>query len=126
MTVILDASAMLALIFGENGAENVIPFVQGSQILAINFSEVVARVIGIDGNPERAEVAANKLEIDIVPFDRKHAMLTAQIMSRTSAIGASLADRACLAFAEATGFPVLTADKDWSKLNLGVDIRQIR
>jgi PIN domain nuclease of toxin-antitoxin system len=126
MTVILDASAMLALIFGERGAENVIPYAQGSQILAINFSEVVAQVIAIDGNPERAEVSASRLEINIVPFDRKHARLTAEIIKRTSAVGASLADRACLAFAEDGGLPVLTADKEWSKLGLPIDIRQIR
>jgi ribonuclease VapC len=126
MTVILDASAMLALIFGERGAENVIPHAHGSEILAINFSEVVARVIAIDGKPERAEISANRLEIEIVPFDQRLARLTAEIISRTSAIGASFADRACLAFAEDKAFPVLTADKDWSKLNLGIDIRQIR
>ena len=126
MKVILDASAMIALIFGENGAENVIPHAQGSQILAINFSEVVARVIAIDGNPERAEVSADRLEINVVPFGKKHARLTAEMMKRTSSVGASLADRACLAFAEDSGLPVLTADKDWSKLELGIDIRQIR
>jgi ribonuclease VapC len=126
MTVILDASAMLALIFGERGAENVIAHAQGSQILAINFSEVIARVIAVDGNPERAEVSANRLEINIAPFDRKLAKLTAEILKQTSHIGASLADRACLSFAKETGFPVLTADKDWSKLDLGIDIQQIR
>jgi ribonuclease VapC len=126
MTVILDASAMLALIFGEKGAENVIPYAQGSQILAINFSEVVARVIAIDGNPERAELSSSRLEITVIPFDRKLARLTAEIMKHTSHIGASLADRACLAFALASGFPVLTADKVWSKLDLGIDIAQIR
>ncbi len=126
MTFIIDASAMLALIFGEKGSEKVIPHVQGSRMLAINFSEVVARVIAIDGDPERARVAADRLEIDIVPFDREHAVLTAKIKKRTLAIGASMADRACLAFAEASGFPVLTADKEWSKLDLAVDIRQIR
>ncbi len=117
---------MLTLIFGEKGAENLIPYAQGSQILSINFSEVVARVIAIDGKPERAEVAASKLEIVVVPFDQKLAKLTAEIIERTSTIGASLADRASIAFAEASGLPVLTADKDWSKLELGLDIRQIR
>jgi PIN domain nuclease of toxin-antitoxin system len=126
MTFILDASAMLALIFGERGAENVIPYAQGSQILAINFSEVVARVIAIDGNPRRAEISADRLEINIIPFDRTHASLTAEMLKKTSSIGASLADRACLAFAEQSGLPVLTADKDWSKLDLELDIRQIR
>ena len=126
MTFILDASAMLALIFDETGSEIVSAHAQGSQILAINFSEVVARVIAIDGNPKRAEVSADRLEIAIIPFDRQHACLTAEMIKRTSSIGASLADRACLALAEISGLPVLTADKDWSKLNLSIDIRQIR
>lgn len=126
MSVILDASAMIALIFDERGAERVLPHARGSKILAINFSEVVARVIAIDGATQRAEVAADRLEIEIVPFTREHARLTAEMQPRTKSIGASLADRACLAFAAASGEPVLTADTDWDKVDLGIDIRQIR
>lgn len=126
MTVILDASAMLALIFNERGAESVIPYARGSQLLAINFSEVVARVLDIDGNSVRAEAAADRLEIEIIPFNRALARATALLKSRTASIGASLADRSCLAFAMTTKLPVLTADKRWSELDLGLDIRQIR
>lgn len=126
MTIILDASAYLALIFGERGSDAVAPHARGSQILAVNFSEVLARVIAIDGHIERAELATTRLEIGIQPFDRRLARLTAELREKTSMIGASLADRACLAFALLTGWPVLTADTDWAKLDLGIDIRQIR
>ena len=126
MSVVLDASALLALIFDETGAENVAPHARGSQILAVNFSEVVQRVITIDGNPDRAEEAADRLEIGVAPFDRRLARLTAELRQPTSFMGASFADRACLAFGLVTGRPVLSADQVWRKLDLGIDIRMIR
>lgn len=126
MNAILDASAMLALIFDEKGADEVVPHARGSSILSVNFSEVVQRVIDIDGNPDRAEEAADLLEIDIATFDRRLARLTAELRAKTSFMGASFADRACLAFGLATSRPVLSADQDWRKLDIGVDIRMIR
>lgn len=126
MTAILDASAYLALLFDEPGAEVVVPLARGSQILSVNFSESLARVIAIDGQVDRAERAADRLEIGVTAFDRTLARMTAELREPTAHIGASFADRACLAFAMATGHPVFTADKDWSKLDLKIDIRQIR
>ena len=126
MSVILDASALLALIFGEPGAEIVIPFARGSQILSVNFTEVVGRVQAIEGNTKRLVAAVDSLEIHVRPFDRVLAQMAGELRAHTDQIGASLADRACLAFAILHRQPVLTADKDWSKLELDIDIRQIR
>lgn len=126
MSVILDASAMLALIFDETGAEIVAPQARTSRILSVNFSEVLQRVISIDGNPERAEEAADRLEIGIVLFDRRLARITAELREKTSFMGASFADRACLALGLVTRLPILSSDQDWRKLDLGIDIRMIR
>lgn len=126
MSVVLDASALLALIFDETGAENVAPHVRGSLLLAVNFSEVVQRIMTIDGNPDRAEEAVDQLEIGIAPFDRRLARLAAELRQPTAFMGASFADRACLAFGLVTGRTVLSADRDWRKLDLGIDIRLIR
>lgn len=126
MSTILDASALLALIFDEPGADIVAEHVRGSRLLAINFAEVIQRVIAIDGNPARAEEAIDRLEIIVVPFDRGLARLTAELRERTAFMGASLADRACLAFGLLVGLPILSSDKDWGKLDIGVEIRLIR
>ena len=65
MRAILDASALLALVFGEPGAEIVAAQARTSRILSVNFSEVVQRVIAIDGNPDRAEEAVDLLGIEV-------------------------------------------------------------
>ncbi|MGH6786888.1 MAG: type II toxin-antitoxin system VapC family toxin [Novosphingobium sp.] len=126
MSCILDASAMLALIFDEPGADLVAPVARGSSLLSVNFSEVVQRVIAIDGIPERADEAVDRLEINVVPFDRRLGRVTAELRERTAFMGASFADRACLAMGVVTGLPILSSDRDWGKLDLGIDIRLIR
>ena len=126
MKAILDASALLALVFNEPGAEIVVGEARTSVILSVNFSEVVQKVISIDGNPERAEEAVDLLGIEVVPFDRRLARLTAELRERTAFMGASFADRACLALGLASGAPILSSDQDWQKLDLGIDIRMIR
>jgi ribonuclease VapC len=126
MTAILDASALLALIFVESGHEQVLPFARSSRMNAVNYSEVVARTIAIEGDPQLASEAVDRLEINIVPFDRTLAVIAAELRPLTRHIGASFADRACLALGLATGLPILSADRDWAKLDLGIDIRLIR
>jgi ribonuclease VapC len=124
--VILDASALLALVFDEPGAEAVAVQARMSRILSVNFSEVVQRIIAIDGNPDRAEEAVDLLGIEVVPFDRYLARLTAELRKKTSFMGASFADRACMAFGLASGAPIFSADRDWRKLDIGLDIKLIR
>ena len=41
-------------------------------------------------------------------------------------LGLSLADRACLALGRVTGHTVLTGERDWLQVDLGVTVRHIR
>ena len=66
------------------------------------------------------------LEVDIVAFDESLAIDTALLRKDTKGTGASMGDRACLALARKSGLAVLTADRKWSDLDIGIDIRQIR
>lgn len=126
MSVILDASAMLALLQDEPGAETVLPLAKGSCMLAVNFCEVMQRIIAKGANAALAEQALDRLEIAVVPFDRPLARIAAELRERTRFMGASLGDRACLAFGMASGLPIVSADRDWRQLDLGLDIRMIR
>jgi len=126
MSVILDASALLAVLLDEPGGEVVSPLAKGSQLLAVNYCEVVQRLIAIVGDVGLAELEIERLEIAVVPFDRSLARVAAELRAGTKFIGASLADRACLALGLATGLPILSADQNWLKLDLGLDIRMIR
>ena len=126
MTVILDASAMLALLQDEPGADTVLALAKGSRLLSVNFCEVVQRVLAKGGAAAPTEQAIDRLEIAVVPFDRSLARMAAELRESTRFMGASLGDRACLALGLASGWPILSADRDWGKLDLGIEIRMIR
>jgi len=126
MTVILDASAMLALLQNEPGADMVLALAKGSRLLSVNFCEVMQRVLAKGGQAALTEQAIDRLEIAVVPFDRSLARIAADLREGTRFMGASLGDRACLALGLTSGWPILSADRDWGKLDLGLDIRMIR
>jgi ribonuclease VapC len=124
--VVLDASALLAVLRAEPGAERVEPRLEGVRIGAVNLSEVVAKLID-DGVPE-AEIrrAIGRLELDVHDFDARHAYLAGLLREGTRGLGLSLGDRACLALAQSLDAPALTADRSWSRLDLGIAIEVIR
>ena len=125
--VLLDASALLAVIYEEAGAEEVHEALRGRTVMsAVNVGEVVAR-LDEDGWTRR-EVAGviDGFDLEIVPFDTATAVLSGEHRSRTRRHGIGLGGRACLATAQQLGIPVLTADRAWKKLRLpGVRVRCI-
>lgn len=130
MTVILDASAVLALVKREPGHECVAELFASAACLisAVNWSEVLAK-LAESGQPEDAVLAAAQaLTPTIVPFDARQAELCGLLRPATRHLGLSLGDRACLALARQLGSTVLTADRPWLSLGeaLGLDIRCIR
>jgi PIN domain nuclease of toxin-antitoxin system len=124
--IVLDASAVLAMLANEPGGEQVFESIDNSLISAVNLSEV-AVVLARLGMPDaEAHDHLSALPFDILPFDRQQAFIAASLYSKTKAFGLSFGDRACLALALSGGFSVLTADQAWKKLNLGIKISLIR
>jgi ribonuclease VapC len=125
-SVVLDASAVLALVFAETGAEVVEGRLPHCLISAVNHAEVLTRSVergrGLDDT--RALVA--RLRITVWPFDAEQAATAASLRAATRPQGLSLADRACLALAISRDLPILTADRVWQRLTLGLDITLIR
>lgn len=117
---------MLALIFGEKGAELVASLSRNGVISAVNFSEVITRILAINGDANLADRAVARLEIGVVPFDVAVARQVADLRAPTKHLGLSLGDRTCLALGMTAQSLILTADQDWAKLDLGIDIRLIR
>ena len=126
MSVVVDASAVLAVILGERGEEQITGSLNEAKISAVNLSEIYRR-LG-DGEMPFDEVlaAVALLNLEVIMFGERQAVETARLMPLTRKIGASFADRACLALALETQLPVYTADRRWSELDLAIDIRQIR
>ncbi|MGH8567278.1 MAG: type II toxin-antitoxin system VapC family toxin [Gammaproteobacteria bacterium] len=124
--IALDASALLAFLFREEGAERAAAHLSESCLSAVNLAEVIGRFVrdGHDAHEVLARLAAS--ETELVPFTPEQAAIAAQLIPRTSRLGLSLGDRACLALALSRGIPAFTADRDWKKLKLGLSISVIR
>ena len=124
--VVLDASAVLALLNDEVGAKIVQESLSGAIISSVNFAEVVTRLTLL-GMPEKEiREALDILALDITPFDEEQAFLAGILAIKTKQLGLSLGDRACLALALKTGSAALTSDKVWQALDIGVTVRVIR
>ena len=123
---VIDASALLALLHSEPGAEVVEEVLEQAAISTVNWSEVYQRWIahGVDVAGLRADVEA--LGLEIVPLTVEDAEQAAELWSATRLRGLSLGDRACLALARRLVRPALTADRAWLDLGLGVEVRAIR
>ena len=125
-SVVVDASALLALLNAEPGADRVAEAMPSAAVSAVNLSEVVAK-LAEEGVPEAPlRRALDGLGLDVHPFDTAAAWETGLLRPRTRALGLSLGDRACLALGRALRRPVLTADWVWKKARVGVEILTVR
>lgn len=122
MTVVLDASALLAFLAAEPGADAVEEaLVSGATCSTVNWSEVAQKISSTGGDWSVA--AALLASYGLVPLDasRRDAERAAVMWRRGS--GLSLADRFCLALAARLDVPALTADSAWGSSER---VRQIR
>lgn len=122
----MDSSAALAVLNSEPGAPEVWAHLPGAFISAVNVAEVATKMIDGGTPAESADEFVQRLGLQVVPFGRADAVTTAGLRQGTKSAGLSLGDRACLALARLRGLPVLTADKIWANLDVGVDVRLIR
>lgn len=119
---LLDASALIALFKREPGAAAVAAACPAAAISAANLAEVVAhRALP----PDALRSAIAVLRLPVVPFGENEA-LQAGALLRAHRGRLSLADCACIATAGMLGLAVLTGDRIWASLDLGIEVRLIR
>jgi len=120
---VFDASALIALLDGERGAEAVAATSLASRISTVNLVEVLQRAAAL----RLAEpLDVEDMGIEVVPFTADQAQRAAELHPRTREAGLSLADRACLALAFDLGAVAVTADRAWEKVDVGVEVKLIR
>ena len=124
--VVLDASAVLAVLNGEPGAEAVWDCLPGAHLSAVNAAEVAAKLVDGGIGAEEAGQTLTRLGARVAPFEEVDVVPAARIRAATRAAGLSLGDRACLALARRLGLPALTADRQWRDLQVDVEVRLIR
>ena len=128
MPFILDASALLAVVLREIGAESVLDTLKsGVQMSTVNIAEVASRLHQEGWTTFQVNAIFEELPIEIVPFDLATAMLAGRYRPQTVHLGLSLGDRACLATANLRAGTAVTADRAWLELDLqGVEVQCIR
>ena len=122
---VLDASALLAALLLEPGHETVRE-ADGAGISAVNLAEVYARADERGAGNGRVDAIVELMSIAVHGFARGDARLTAALRRSTRHLGLSLGDRACLALGQRLGLPVMTADRRWAELDIGVEVHLIR
>ena len=126
--VVLDASAVIALLFSEPGHDKVEARIAGAAIATVNLTEVadfLARKGMASGDAERA---IRTLKLDVAVADENAAFGASELYLPTRSAGLSLADRFCLELAKRTDRVALSADRAWSQVgeSLGIRIELIR
>lgn len=124
--IVLDASALLVMLLKEPGHEKVAQKVPHSLISAVNFSEVLARMVREGLSPGEASPRITELGLTVIAFDEAQAAIAASIREHARASGLGLADCCCLALALNERLPVLTADRIWTTLGFFVPIELVR
>ena len=129
---VLDASAVLAYLRKEAGAEEVRKALRKRvAISAVNWAEVLSKLADLGYDPLQADERLRQAGVlgtalEVLPFDEKGARDAAGLRASSRALGLSLAERACLALGSELRLPVLTADKVWRALKSPISIRAIR
>ena len=114
---ILDASAVLAFLNQEIGADYVQNLIPDSRIGAVNVAEVLARSVELGHTNESARESFAMLGLEIIDFDERHAFKAAELRASTRHLGLSLGDRSCLAAAILHNSTAITADRQWKDLS---------
>lgn len=122
---ILDASALLALLNQEPGAPVVEAALPDGVMSTVNLSEVLAKLHEVGLSKDEAWAAVSGLALTFVEFDTDAARDAAGLRPSTRTIGLSPGDRACVALGRARNAPILTADRSWSDLDVGVVVKLI-
>jgi len=125
--IVLDASAILAVLNREPGADKLTPqLLNIATSSTVNLAEVQGMLVNRGLNPQGAWEATISPLREATAFTIEHAMTAGSLIAETRSLGLSLGDRACLALGLALKAPVYTADKSWKSLKLGLRIHIIR
>lgn len=123
---VLDASAVLAWLRDEPGADIVTGHLDDAMISAVNLSEVHQKLAQRGVDADRAVRQLRTLGIGVEAVDVTDALAASRLWPSTRAAGLSLGDRCCLALAARLQAPAVTADTAWTGLDLDVEVISIR
>lgn len=125
MTVVLDASALLALLRAEAGGAKVAGVIKQAKMGAVNYAEVVSYYAKLDAAQSDIDAMLLPLPLEIIAVDRELATLAGMLRPLTLAAGLSLGDRCYLALAKREELPAWTADKVWKTVAAAAGVKVV-
>ncbi len=126
MTVVLDASALLAYLKDEPGGDRVDGVLAESVMSSVNWAEVVQKSIAAGVEVDGMLDDLQSLGLVVEPFTTEDGEMAGRLWAQTRQAGLSLGDRACLSLGLRLSVPVLTSDRAWAPLTLALDVQIIR
>ncbi len=126
MTVVLDASVLLAYLKDEPGVDRVDGVLAESVMSSVNWSEVVQKSIAARVEVDGILDDLPDLGLMVEPFTPEDGEMAGRLWEQTRQAGLSLGDRACLSLGLRLGVSILTCDRAWATLTLSLDVQVIR
>ena len=126
MTVVLDASALLAYLQDEPGGEAIERVLAEAVMSSVNWAEVVQKSVAAGVVVEGMREDLEALGLEIVSFTLEDGEMAGRMWLQTRQVGLSLGDRACLSLGIRLDVPVLTSDRVWATIGLPLDVQVIR
>lgn len=123
--IVLDASALLALLKEEPGAAKVAKMLGGARMSTVNLAEVVSHFIHAGMPADEVDLMLGPLPLKIVDADTELARVAGRLRAVTAEAGLSLGDRFCIALASRDGLPAWTADRQWQTVSDAVGVKVV-
>jgi len=124
---VLDASAVIALLRDEAGADVIAGYIGDALISTVTLQEVVKALLVRGFTLELARTMIEALHLEPRAHTVEDASAAAALYAARRARGCGLGDRTCMALAIAEGLPAITTDKEWSALAIpGLTVIQAR
>jgi PIN domain nuclease of toxin-antitoxin system len=124
VTVVLGASAILAWLQEEPGADVVDPLLTDGVVSAVNWSEVLQKTGQCGGDAGETAELLLALGVSVVDSTQSDAERAALLWERGDVL--SLADRFCLVLGARLSTSVVTAENAWTDRDYGAEVQVIR
>jgi PIN domain nuclease of toxin-antitoxin system len=127
-SAVLDASALLAVLHGERGADRVQQYlVRGGVVMStVNYCEAVGKLAERGKDIEAFRRAFQELGIALIQLDEATAAEAGRLKMSARRLGLSIGDRVCLALGRRLGIETLTTDGLWSQVGAEYRVVLIR